>query len=172
MLRKTFITLSAIAALGVSSTAMARSGGGGGSFGGGGGLGGGSASVHTFAGGGGGGGWGGGGPGGGGFAAMHGSAPMMMHGGPMTTAPTARGPMTTGPIRGWNGRTAWGNNHFHNSFHNSFHNNFHNRFHNPDFFAFGFGGPIYDYAYDSCWAQVPTYNGWQWAYVCGNYGYY
>jgi hypothetical protein len=124
MLRKTFITLSAIAALGVSSTAMARSGGGGGSFGGGGGsfgggggLGGGSASVHTFAGGGGG--WGGGGPGGGGFAAMHGSAPMMMHGGPMTTAPTARGPMTTGPIRGWNGRTAWGNNHFHNSFHNN-----------------------------------------------------
>lgn len=81
----------------------------------------------------------------------------------MTTAPTARGPMTTGPIRGWNGRTAWGNNHLHN--------HFHNHFHNRNFFAFGFGGPIYDYAYDSCWAQVPTYYGLQWVYVCGDYGY-
>jgi len=34
------------------------------------------------------------------------------------------------------------------------------------FFAFGFGGLIYDYAYGSCWAQVPTRYGWQWAYIC------
>jgi hypothetical protein len=70
--------------------------------------------------------------------------------------------MATGPIQGWNARTAWGNNRFHDRFHN--------RFRNRAFFAFGFGGPIYDYAsYDSCWAQVPTYYGWQWVYVCGDY---
>jgi hypothetical protein len=53
-----------------------------------------------------------------------------------------------------------GNNRFHH---------FHNRFRNRNFFAFGFGGPIYDYAYGSCWAQVPTRFGWQWIYVCGDY---
>jgi hypothetical protein len=162
MLRKTLATLTAIAALGLGSTAMAMHGGGGG---------------H------GGGGWGGGGHGGGGWgggvgagAAMHGTgvAPMMMHASPMTTAPTTGGRMPSmtamsaapGRAQGWNGRNnfAWGShNHFHDRFHH---------FHNRNFFAFGFGGPIYDYAaYDSCWAQVPTYYGWQWVYVCGDYQY-
>ena len=111
-------------------------------------LGVGSAAMAAHGGGGGGGGGGG-----------------MMHGGPMTAAPMTRGPMTTGPItgrgvQGWNGRTAWGGR---------FHDHFHHRFHNRNFFAFGFGGPIYDYAYDSCWSWVPTRSGWQWVYVCGDY---
>jgi hypothetical protein len=106
MLRKTLVTLTAIAALGVGSTAMAAHMGGGG----GGGWGGGGSMMH-----------GGRAPMMGGGGSMGG--PMMMHGGPMTTAPTARGPMTTAPmtrgpmttgrIQGWNGRTAWGNNRFH-----------------------------------------------------------
>ena len=70
--------------------------------------------------------------------------------------------MTGGRLQGWGGRTAWG-------FHDHFHDHFHHRFHNRNFFAFGFGGPIYDY--DSCWAQVPTRYGWQWVNVCGDYGY-
>jgi hypothetical protein len=82
-----------------------------------------------------------------------------IRGGPMTTAPITRSPMTTGPIQGWNGRAAWGNR-FHNRFH---------RFRNRNFFAFGFGGPIYDYAYGSCWSWVPTPSGWQYVYVCGDY---
>ena len=149
MLRKTLITLTAIAALGVGSTAMAMHGGGGG-----GGHGGGW-------GGGGGHGWGGGGAG---FAAMHGS---MMHAGPMVTAP-----MTGGRVQGWSGRTisrntAWGvHDHF-----DHFHDHFHHRFHHRNFFAFGFGGPINDYGY-TCWNQVPTRYGWRWVYVCGDYGYY
>ena len=79
MLRKTLITLPAIAALGVGSTAMAMHGGGGGGGG------------H----GGGGGGWGGG------IAAVHGSVmgPMMMHGGSMGPM-TRGGPMTTAPMVG------------------------------------------------------------------------
>ena len=52
-----------------------------------------------------------------------------------------------------------------------FHDRFHHRFHNRNFFAFGFGGPIYDHAYDSCWTQVPTRYGWQWVNVCSDYGY-
>src|SRR5215469_16908900 len=48
------------------------------------------------------------------------------------------------------------------------HDHFHHRFHNRNIFAFGFGGPIYDYA-GSCWSWVPTRYGWQWAYVCGDY---
>jgi hypothetical protein len=84
-------------------------------------------------------------------------------GGPMTTAPVR------GPVQGWNGtrnNLAWGMRDHH------FHDHFHNRFRNRNFFAFGFGGPIYDYAYDSCWTQVPTYYGWQWVNVCSDYGYY
>jgi hypothetical protein len=84
----------------------------------------------------------------------------MTQGGPMTTAPVR------GPVQSWNGprnNFAWG---MHNH-----HDHFHHRFHNRNFFAFGFGGPIYDYAYDSCWSQVPTRYGWQWVYVCGDYGY-
>jgi len=85
---------------------------------------------------------------------------MMMQGGnmgPIRGGPMATAPMNGGRVQGWNGRTAWSNNHFHD--------HFHHRFHNRNFFAFGFGGPIYDYAYDSCWVQ--TYYGWQ--YVCGDY---
>jgi hypothetical protein len=146
MLSKTLITLTAITALGAGSVALAAHGGGGGGWGGGGGMmhGGGRAPMM-------GGGGGMGGP--------------MMHGGPMTAAPMTRGPMTTGPItgrgvQGWNGRTAWGGR---------FHDHFHHRFHHRNFFAFGFGGPIYDYAYDSCWSWVPTRYGWQRVYVCGDY---
>ena len=128
MLRKTLITVTAISALCVGSTAMAAhmSGGRAAPMGGGRGM---------------------GGP--------------TMHGGPMTAAPMIRGPMTTGPIQGWNGRTVWGH----------FHDHFHHRFHHRNFFALGFGAPIYDYAY-TCWTQVPTRYGWRWVYVCGDYGYY
>ncbi len=152
MLRKTLSTLTAIAALGVGSTAMAMHGGGGG-----------------------GGGHGGGG--GGGIAAMHGSVmgPTMMHGGSMGPM-TRGGPMTTAPmvggrVQGWGGRTvgrsnlAWGHDHSHDHDHDRFHHRFHNRF-----FAFGVAGSyLYDYGYNSCWTQVPTYHGWRWVYVCGHY---
>jgi hypothetical protein len=68
------------------------------------------------------------------------------------------------PINGPIGRTGenWANNWHHD--------HFHHRFHNRNFFAFGFaGGPYYDYAYNSCWAQEPTPYGWQWVYICGDY---
>src|SRR5437763_9539226 len=82
MLRKTLVTLTAVAALSVGSTAFAMHGGGGGGHGSGGGWGGG----------GGGHGWGGGA----GFAATRGATMSpAMHG------PT--GPMTTGRVQGWNG---------------------------------------------------------------------
>ena len=87
---------------------------------------------------------------------MHGSVGPVTRGAPMTTAPVR------GPVQGWNGHRnnlAWGMRDHHDHFHDRFHHRFHNRF-----FAFGFGG----YGYDSCWA----YNGWQWVYVCGDYGYY
>jgi hypothetical protein len=82
---------------------------------------------------------------------MRGSVGPVTRGGLVTTAP-----INGGRVQGWSGRTAWGHDHFHD--------HFHHRFHNRNFFAFGFGG----YGYDSCWA----YNGWQWVYVCGDYGYY
>ena len=88
-----------------------------------------------------------------------GSVGPVTRGGPMTTAPVR------GPVQGWNGprnNLAWGMRDHH------FHDHFHNRFRNRNFFAFGFGGPIYDYAYDSCW----IYYGWQWVNVCSAYGYY
>jgi hypothetical protein len=72
------------------------------------------------------------------------------------------------PINGPIGRTGgnWANNNWHHGDHH------HHGFHNRNFFAFGFGGgPYYDYAYDSCWAQAPTPYGWQWVNVCGDYGY-
>lgn len=113
--------------------------------------------------------------GGAGIAAMPrgGAGPMMMRGGnigPMTRG----GPITTAPMAGkrvqnWGGRTAWG---FHDGFHDHFHDHFHHRFHHHNVFAFGFGVPIYDSAYDSCWAHIPTRHGWRWVYVCGDYGYY
>jgi hypothetical protein len=165
MLRKTLVALTAIAALGLGSAAMAaHGGGGGGGHGGGGGGGGGFAgAAHGF------------GAGGGGFAGggWHGGSagPMMMRGG--SVGPVTRGgPMTTAPMaggrtQGWNGRSFSRNNF---AFDRN-HDRFHHRFRNNRFFAFGFGGPIYDYAYDSCWAQVPTYYGWQWVNVCGDYAY-
>jgi hypothetical protein len=94
-----------------------------------------------------------------------GMAPMTMRGAnamPMTRAMTTA-PMTGGRVQGWAGRTAWNRDRFHD--------HFHNRFRNRNFFAFGFGGPYYDTAYNSCWAQVPSYYGWQWVYVCGDYPY-
>ena len=147
MLHKTLITLTAVTALGAGSTAMAMHGGGGS-----GGWGGANHSAGIR------------GPG---IATMHGSGmgPMMMHG-----APTGTAPMVGGPVQGWNGHTlsrsstAWG-------LRDHFHDHFHHRFHHRNFFAFGFGGPIYDYA-TSCWTQVPTRYGWRWLYVCGDYGNY
>ena len=137
MLRKTLVTLTAIAALSLGSTAMAAHGGGGGGGGG-----------HAAGFGGGGGGFGGGGDGRAGVAAVPGSA---------------------GGLRIQGSRTFNRNNFAFDRDHDRFNHRFH---HNRNFFAFGFGGPYYDYAYDSCWAQVPTYYGWQWVNVCGDYGYY
>jgi hypothetical protein len=95
----------------------------------------------------------------------------MMHGGsmgPMThAAPMNRAPTVSGRIQGPSGRTFTRNNF---AFDRD-HDRFHHRFHHNRFFAFGFGGPIYDYAYDSCWTQVQTYYGWQWVNVCGDYQY-
>jgi hypothetical protein len=89
---------------------------------------------------------------------MHGGSGPITRGGPMTTAPVR------GPVQGWNGpRNNFAGMRDH-------HGHFHNR-HNRNFFAFGFGGPYYDYAYDSCWTQVQTYYGWQWVNVCSDYGY-
>jgi hypothetical protein len=87
-----------------------------------------------------------GGFGGAGFAAVHGSTmgPMMMHAGPGPgTMMMHAGPM--GPMMRGRGMTggrvqAWG---WHDHMHDHFHHRFHNRF-----FAFGFGGPYYDYAYN------------------------
>jgi hypothetical protein len=89
---------------------------------------------------------------------MHGGSGPITRGGPMITAPVR------GPVQGWNGpRNNFAGMRDH-------HGHFHNR-HNRNFFAFGFGGPYYDYAYDSCWTQVQTYYGWQWVNVCSDYGY-
>jgi hypothetical protein len=77
----------------------------------------------------------------------------------------ATSPMVRGRIQGPSGRTVTGNNFAFDRDHDRFHHGFH---HNRNF-AFGFGGPLYDYACDSCWAQVPTYYGLQWVNVCGDY---
>jgi hypothetical protein len=101
MLRKTLVTLTAVAALGVGSTAMARGGGGWGGGGGGGGWGG---SAHV-------GGWGGG-------AAMH----VVAMGHPMRGAP-----MMTARVQSMGispNHFAWGHDHFHDHFHHRFHNRF------------------------------------------------
>jgi len=139
MLRKTLITLTAVAALGVGSAAMAHGGGGGG-------------DVASF---GGRGGWGGG-------AAMRGAMmghPVMMRGVIMLGTRSA---MVTAPMTG--GRVAWGwhDHHFHDHF---FHHRFHNRF---LAFGFGVPY-YYDYGYSSCWTRVWTQHGWQWLYACGDY---
>jgi hypothetical protein len=84
----------------------------------------------------------------------------MMRSGPMVGGRSA---MVTAPGTFNRNHVAWGS---HDHDHDRFHHRFHNRF-----FAFGFGGPYYDYAYNSCWTQVPTYYGWRWVYVCGDYPY-
>ena len=166
MLRKVLITLMAVAALGVGSTAMARGGGGhGGSFGGGGGHGGGF---------GGGGGHGGGfagssashGGGFGGGAMRGGGIGHTVHGGGMV-----RAPMVSGRVQGFSGRT-FNRNNF--AFNRGFRDHRHHRFHNRNVFAFGFAGPfVADYGYyDNCWRPVRTYYGLRWAYVCGDYPYW
>jgi hypothetical protein len=93
--------------------------------------------------------------------------------GPMANAPAfnrgstlANRGMVTGPTgRNFPGGGNWAYNNWHHGGHDHHHHR-----HGNAFFAFGFdGGPYYDYAYNSCWAQVPTYYGLQWVYVCGDY---
>jgi hypothetical protein len=153
MLQKTLIALTAVVALGAGSTAMAAHLGGGGraNIGGAGGMAGGMGGMAHGP-------MGGPGPG-----AMAGPGHMSTfnRAGPMTSGPA----LNHAPMNGPMGRTGgnWANNNWH-------HDHNHRHFHNRNFFAFGFGGgPYYDYAYNSCWAQVPTYYGWQWVYVCGDY---
>jgi hypothetical protein len=104
----------------------------------------------------GGGGWGGGGWGG--STGMHGIGGATMHGVGMGH------PMAAVRGMGFNpNHFAWGHEHFHDRFHHRFRNRF---------FAFGFGGPyLYDYAYNSCWTQIPTRYGSHWVYVCGDAAY-
>jgi hypothetical protein len=163
---KTAVASAALAiALGSAATALAGPGGHGGPGGGmgfsGGGIGTGAGAMNMAH-----------GPvGGSGPGAM--SAPLGPGAGHATTFNRA-GPMTNGPVfnhapvNGPIGRTGgnWTNNNWH-------HGDHHHHHHGNAFVAFGFGGgPYYDYASNSCWAQVPTYYGWQWVYVCGDYGYY
>jgi hypothetical protein len=91
-------------------------------------------------------------------AGMHGI------GGPTTHGVGMGHPMAAMRGMGFNpNRFAWGHEHFHDRFHHRFHNRL---------FAFGFGGPyLYDYAYNSCWTQIPTRYGWHWVYVCGDAAY-
>src|SRR5712691_5869528 len=148
MLRKTLIALSAAAALGVSSGAMAASHGGHGASSGS------SMSVAPSSPGG-----SGSGPGPGTFS--KGSA--QSFGG--TTGPSQlqpKGPSQVRPM-GPSGVTSqvrpMGPSNWHGRHHHR-----HDRF----FFGAGFAGPYYDdYGYDSCWRIVPTYGGWQRVWVCG-----
>jgi hypothetical protein len=63
----------------------------------------------------------------------------MMRSGPMVSGRSA---MVTTPGTFNRNHVAWGS---HDHDHDRFHHRFHNRF-----FAFGFAGPYYDYAYNSC----------------------
>jgi hypothetical protein len=141
MLRKTLITMTAIAAMCAGSPVLAMHGGGGGGFGG--------AHVGGF-GGGHVGGFSGGHPsgfGGGGFA-PHGAGPLSI--GPRAAAPIG--------AAGAHGRP--GNNLGRNGFAlRQGRDHFHDRFHHRGFYAYGFGGPYYD---NACW----TYDGVRWVYVC------
>jgi hypothetical protein len=88
----------------------------------------------------------------------------MMRGGPMVGGRSA---MFTAPGTFSRNHVGWGSHdHVHDHDHDRGHD--HHRFHNR-FFAFGFAGPYY--AYSSCWTQVPSYYGWRWVYVCGDYPY-
>jgi hypothetical protein len=150
MLRKTLIALSAAAALGVSSGAMAAQGMHGGSGSGGVSM---PSSAH--------------GP------STLGPVGNMGPGRVQTMGPSrvqTMGPnrvQTMGPNRvqamgpsgNWQSGT-WSRHHHH-----------HHR--NAFFFGVGFAGPYYDYGYDSCWRIVPTYwGGWQRVWVCGDYPYW
>jgi hypothetical protein len=148
MLRKMLIALTAVAAMGVGSTAMARGGHGGGHGGGG------ISAMH----------------GGSMGPTMRGGSMGPTSGGGM--GPTMRrsgmvtAPMVSGRVQGFNGRTLNRNNF---AFNKGFRDHRHHRFHNRNFFAFGFAGPYFDdYGYD-CWRLVQTYYGWQRVYVCGDY---
>ena len=142
-MRKTFIAMAAVAALGVSSTAMAAMHGGGGQ--GGGRVGG--MSVH----------------GGGGMSAMR-AGPMHaghMHAGLMRAGPSRLGAVQHGP--GF--KTA----HVHRG---PFIRRHHHHHRNAFFVGVGFAGPWYDYGYSSCWRLVPTAWGWRRVWVCDYpYGY-
>ncbi len=143
MLRKTLIALSAAAALGVSSGAMAASHGGHGASSGS------SMSVAPSS--------SGSGPGPG-RSGIGPSAP-----GPVTPmSPSQLQPKGPGSVTSQvrpMGPSNWHGRHHHR----------HDRF----FFGAGFAGPYYDdYGYDSCWRIVPTYyGGWRRVWVCGDYPY-
>ncbi len=142
MLRKTLVALSAVAALGVSSTAMAAQGHGH-SSGGGGGM----AGAHVSSGGGGGGGVG--------MGAVRSSGPMVQGAGPVgRTVTTNRTNFSTGPNR-FSPNTTFTTGSIRH------HHRFHHR--NAFFFGVGFAGA---YGYDSCWRWVPTNWGWQRVWVC------
>ena len=141
MLRRTLITLTAIATLGVGVTA-----GHAGGVAGGGGLGG--AGIATM-------------PGGG---AGPGSMGPMTRGGPMTTTPMAGG-------RGWNGRSfsrnnvAWAHDRFHR--HNFFAFGVGGPIVvDPNLQAQPEQRRYPNAAHDTCWAQFATFYGWEWFYVC------
>lgn len=152
MLRKTLIALSAAAALGVTSGAMAAGHGGHGSSGAVQGHSGGmqGRSAQSF----------------GGTMGQSQVRPM----GPSQVRPMGQSqvrPMgqsqvrPTGPnAQAWNS-SQWGHHRHHHR---------HDRF----FFGAGFAGPYYDdYGYDSCWRIVPDYyGGWQRVWVCGDYPYW
>ncbi len=142
MLRKTLVALSAVAALGVSSTAMAAQGHGH-SSGGGSGM----AGAHVSSGGGGGGGVG--------MGAVRSSGPMVQGAGPVgRTVTTNRTNFSTGPNR-FSPNTTFTTSTFR-------HHRFHHR--NAFFFGVGFAGPVF--VGDSCWQLVWTRWGWQRVWVC------
>jgi hypothetical protein len=147
MLRKTLIALSAAAALGVTSGAMAAGHGGHGSSGAMQGHSGGmqGRSAQSF----------------GGTIGQSQVRPMspsqMQTTGPRTSS--TLGPRTSSTLGPRTSSNNWGRHHHHR----------HDRF----FFGAGFAGPYYDdYGYDSCWRIVPTYGGWQRVWVCGDYPYW
>ncbi len=146
MLRKTLIALSAAAALGVSSSAMAGHGHG-------------ASGVSMPS--------GARGPSGPGPVGTTGPGHVqtMGPGRVQTMGPNrvqTMGPnrlQAMGPSGNWQTGT-WSRHHHH-----------HHR--NAFFFGVGFAGPYYDYGYyDSCWRLVPTYGGWQRVWVCGDYPYW
>lgn len=123
MLRKTLITMTAIAALGVGSPAMAAHGGGG--FGGGRAGGFGGSHLGGFA-----------GPG---IAAAHGGGSAFAH---------AAAPMVSGRVHGWTGNTVGRSDFAGGRGRDHFHRRFGHGFGGP---YYDFGGSYDDSAYGSCW---------------------